>query len=150
MSVPPGATSIKVELDFQFETSDTARWVGVGIGDGDSDSTFFKEPAGMLLCLSNQGGGRFCAGPNAVNIANKAVPLAKPGEFNHLTLVYNIPGNTVSAWINGVEMGKENTPSPVPITPSGAGFACFGIGPEAKIDNFTLTASSGATTAAQP
>ena len=148
--IPAGATSVKIELDFKFETSDTARWVGVGLGDNDSDSTFFKEPTGILLCLSNTGGGRFCAGPDAVRIGKNAAKLAKEGEFNHLVLFYNLTANTVSAWINAAPMCPEQTPCPVPLKADYGGFACYGLGTEAKIDNFKITVEGGAASSAKP
>jgi hypothetical protein len=150
VAIPPAATSVKIELDFLFESSETQRWVGVGIGGSDTDSTFYQEPTGILLCLDNKGSARLCVGSDAVNIGTLPVGLAQPGQFNHLTLVYNITANTVGAWINSTEICKEGTTSPVQIKADFSGLGSFGISPDAKIDNFKMTVTSGAAPAAKP
>lgn len=144
IAIPAGAVVVKVEVDFQFDKTEAPRWVGLGIAGSDGvNRGYFKRADGMLLCLDNRGWGRFCAGPEATNIGGKQI-AGVGDKMNHLTLIYNIASKTVSAWINEAPLCKEDTACPVEIKAEYVGFACFGVGSGAKIDNFVVTVQGGA------
>ena len=86
---------------------------------------------------------RLCAGPDGANIGNKRVALSTSGP-NHLVILYNVAANSVSAWVNNVAICKDGAVSPVPIKADYAGFACYGVLPDTKMDNFKMTVQDGA------
>ncbi len=149
LPLPPNAKSVKIELDVEFINATATQWVGIGMGESDPNHTFYREPTGMLLSLNQAGSGLLCAGPDPAKVGAKG-GVGSKDKINHLTLFYNFTAKTVSAWVNGIEVCPANTPCPVPIEATFAGFSCYGTNPETKMENFKMTVQTGDAADAKP
>lgn len=151
VAVPPNAKVISVEAKVRAVSDQGNNWIAVGIGNPKLGTPGWGK--GVFLFVDAAGSYFSCCGasdpaysPDSfVRVGGgpgKVPPGFNPDGMNLFKLQYNVSDNSVSAWINGVQV-MENTSlegKGFTVEPAFAGFSGFWQKQGAKtVSDFTVT-----------
>lgn len=139
IAVPKGAV-VTVEVDAQ-PASDKVGFIDVGFG-GSSDTGDSNFSDGVFLYLDTKGDAQLRSG--GAKLKGKHIESYKSDGPNHLVLTYDSASNSVTATVDGEEVGSK-VALPIPLKADYTGIGVYGISSSAKITNFSLSVGGAST-----